>query len=87
MCFNKEMKTFIFELIQGQLNRIMIANSSDEYAVRVIDPATVPTRYDKLRPRKALMLIAGTMFGVFIATIVVLLLQTASGPTKRETEA
>jgi len=64
-----EMRQSIFRLIEAQTKNIMLANVRDEFAFKIIDPAVVPE--DKIKPKKALMAILGTivgfMLGVFLA--------------------
>jgi len=64
-----EMRQSIFRLIEAQTKNIMLANVRDEYVFKVIDPAVIPE--DKIKPKKKLMAILGTlvgfMIGVFLA--------------------
>lgn len=64
-----EMRQSIFRLIESQTKSIMLANVRDEFAFKIIDPAVVPE--DKIKPKKSLMAILGTivgfMLGVFLA--------------------
>ena len=64
-----EMRQAIYRLIESQTKNIMLANVRDEYVFKIIDPAQVPE--EKLKPKKKLMAILGTivgfMLGVFLA--------------------
>ena len=64
-----EMRQAIFRLIEAQTKNIMLANVRDEFAFKIIDPAVVPE--EKIKPKKKLMAILGTivgfMLGVFLA--------------------
>lgn len=64
-----EMRQAIFRLIEAQTKNIMLANVRDEFVFKIIDPAVVPE--EKIKPKKKLMAILGTivgfMLGVFLA--------------------
>lgn len=65
-----ELQMVLYSLIEAEMKTIMLANSKGEYAFSVVDPAVAP----ELRsfPNRALISIAGTIFGVFLALVVVL---------------
>lgn len=62
-----EVKEAIYGLMEAQMKEAMLANVSEEYAFRVIDPAFVPEK--KAKPKRVLICIAGTfvsaLLGVF----------------------
>lgn len=59
-----QLKSAIYGLIQGQLQRIATARARPEYAFRVIDPAVVPER--PYIPNRKLAIIVGTILGISI---------------------
>lgn len=59
------LRSVFFELIEEQTKTLMLANVTDEYAFNVIDPAVVEEQ--KYKPRRALLVILGTMMGLIIA--------------------
>ena len=61
----------LYGLLESEMKVVMLANDREEYAFTVIDPATVP----ELRsfPNRPLVAIAGTIFGGFIAMLIVLI--------------
>ncbi|MGI9203293.1 MAG: GNVR domain-containing protein [Woeseiaceae bacterium] len=63
----------IHDLIETQLNRKMQANVRNEYAFRVIDPATAPDADDPIFPKFLLLLCAGLVFGLMLGTGIALL--------------
>jgi len=63
----------INRLVEMQIRQRMLANVTDEYAFRVIDPALEPELTDKIRPKKALMMLLGGFLGGLIASVFVLL--------------
>ena len=64
-----EMRQAIYRLVESQTKNIMLANVRDEFVFKIIDPALVPE--EKIKPKKKLMAILGTivgfMLGVFLA--------------------
>lgn len=56
----------IHDLIETQLNRKMQANVRNEYAFRVIDPATAPDADDPVFPKLVLLLCAGALLGLIL---------------------
>jgi uncharacterized protein involved in exopolysaccharide biosynthesis len=67
-----EIQQAIFSLIEAQLKNIMVASTREEYAFKVIDPATAPER--KLKPSRRLVVVAGFFLGL-IAGIAAAFLQ------------
>ena len=65
-----EMQQAIYQLMEAQSKKIMIANVREEYAFKVIDPAVPPEH--KIKPKRALIalmgLLAGVTLGFFVAT-------------------
>lgn len=68
---NKEMRDAVYSLIEAQMKKAMIANVTEEYAFRIIDPAVVPEKRNT--PRRALIVIlglfAGLSLGIFVGLI------------------
>jgi uncharacterized protein involved in exopolysaccharide biosynthesis len=64
-----ELRSSLFELIQEEMKTAMLANASDEYAVKVIDPATPPE--EKYGPKRSIMVIVGTILGFIFASFIV----------------
>jgi len=65
------MKTVFYQLIQEKIQTIMLAEVSDEYVLKTIDPANVPD--EKAGPKRALIAILGTMLGGLLAVMIVLI--------------
>lgn len=57
----------IYNLIEQQINEIMLANVTEEYAFEVIDPATASDPDDYVKPRKVFLLASGLMAGFLLA--------------------
>jgi LPS O-antigen subunit length determinant protein (WzzB/FepE family) len=57
-------------LIEQQTKTVMLANASEEYVFRIIDPPVVPEL--KSEPRRALIAILGTVLGGLLAILFVL---------------
>lgn len=59
-----EVRQALNKLMESELKTSMLAQRSDDYAFKVLDPAVVPE--DKVRPRRALLLALGLAAGVFV---------------------
>ena len=70
-----ELHIVFFRLIEEQMKTIMLANVSNEYLLRTLDPAVAPEKKDK--PGRALIVILSTLLAFFLAAAVVLV--SASG--------
>jgi uncharacterized protein involved in exopolysaccharide biosynthesis len=66
-----EAKQAIYAILQTEINKLMLARGSDEYAFRVIDPAVSPEK--PFSPRPLLWSAASLMLGLFMGVFVVLL--------------
>lgn len=62
-----DMRRLLFNLIEGEMKKTMLANSKKEFSFRIIDPAVVPQ--EKARPRRAMIIgiFLGLMFGIDFA--------------------
>jgi uncharacterized protein involved in exopolysaccharide biosynthesis len=64
-----ELRRVMYNLVETETKRLMLANSRSEYAFTVVDPAVVPEL--KFSPRRARIVIAltviGGIFGCFVA--------------------
>lgn len=64
-----EIQKAIYGLTEAEIKKIMIANGSEEYAFKVIDPARIPE--ERSSPKRALIaavgLFAGLMLGMVLA--------------------
>lgn len=65
-----EMQTVFYSLVEEQTKQSMLAEVQEEYAVRVVDSPSSPSK--KSAPRRAMIAIAGTMLGGMLATAIVL---------------
>ena len=59
-------------LIESEIKQRMLANVTQEYALRVVDQAMVPDAADPIRPRKGLLIAAGMIVGFLIGVVWVL---------------
>jgi len=64
------MQQSIFQLIESQLQTVMFADSKEEYAFSVIDPAVAPEI--KAGPKRSLMMVLGCMLGLMVGFLWVL---------------
>jgi uncharacterized protein involved in exopolysaccharide biosynthesis len=65
-----DMQTVVYQLIEEQTKIIMLAEVSPEYVLKTIDPANSPD--EKAKPKRALIVVLGTMLGGILSVLVVL---------------
>jgi uncharacterized protein involved in exopolysaccharide biosynthesis len=66
-----EARQAIYQIMQKEINTVMLARGSEEYAFKVLDPATVSEKASF--PRKLIWLVVGTFGGLLISASIVLL--------------
>jgi len=68
---NVELRETLFDLVEAQTKKAMLARVRDDYAFRVIDPPVAPDRPDRPRRRVivALALVGSTLVAVFAALV------------------
>jgi uncharacterized protein involved in exopolysaccharide biosynthesis len=59
----------IYSLIQGEINKVMMAKGSEEYALRVVDPAVAPEK--RFSPQRTNWVLFGLLSGLMVSIIVV----------------
>jgi uncharacterized protein involved in exopolysaccharide biosynthesis len=64
-----EARQAIYTILQGEINKAMLARGSKEYAFKVIDPARPPER--KSSPITSLWAVIGLFVGFFLSTLVI----------------
>lgn len=69
-----ELQQGIYRLIEGQVNKIMLANVRDDYAFKIVDPAVVPM--ERFRPKRRAIVLLGCMAGLIFGTFVALAYST-----------
>jgi uncharacterized protein involved in exopolysaccharide biosynthesis len=69
-----EMQRAFYQLIESQTRIVMLADVRDDYVFRVVDPAYVPG--DKIKPRRSVIVIAGTVLGGALAVLLALIRNT-----------
>lgn len=72
-----DIREVLYRLIEEQMKTIMFAKVRDEYVFKTIDAAIVPE--EKLKPKRALIVILGTLLGSMICTAFVLIRHFARG--------
>ena len=68
---NTDVRAVFYGLLEEQQKKVMLAQSSEEYVFKVLDPAVIPER--KFAPKRALICVLGTMTGFFLAIVLVFL--------------
>jgi len=67
----RAMETVFYQLIEEQTKNMMLTKISAEYVLKTIDPAQVPEK--KAGPKRALMVVLGTLLGGMLAMLIVLI--------------
>lgn len=65
----------IGQLLQSEMQKLMLARGSEEFAFRVVDPA-VPPKY-RARPKRTVIAVVGTLLGGMLGLFVVLVAHAA----------
>lgn len=65
------METVFYQLIEEQTKNMMLTMVKKEYVLKTIDPAQVPDTKD--RPKRALIVVLGTMLGGMLSILIVLI--------------
>jgi uncharacterized protein involved in exopolysaccharide biosynthesis len=65
-----EARQAIYSIMQGEINRAMLARGADEYAFKIIDPARTPER--KTSPITTLWGVVGMFVGFFLSAFAVI---------------
>lgn len=67
-----ELQRSIYSLIEAEIKQVMIANGSDEYAFKVVDPARMPEQ--RVSPKRMLITAAGLVAGLIVSCVLALAL-------------
>jgi uncharacterized protein involved in exopolysaccharide biosynthesis len=70
----------IGRLLESELQKLMLARGNEEFAFRVIDPATPPK--EEVRPKRALIILVATALGGMLAVLGVILAQAIGRESK-----
>jgi uncharacterized protein involved in exopolysaccharide biosynthesis len=62
-----ELRTSLSRVLEGELKREMLANVTEDYAFRIVDPALPPDAHDYASPNRPLLLLAGLVVALFIS--------------------
>ena len=62
-----ELRQAIYRLIEAEVKNVMVAQGSQDYAFKVIDPAVAPER--KAKPRRSLIVGVGIVLGLMLSGI------------------
>lgn len=70
-----ELQQAVYRLLESQVKSEMLATTRPEFALRIIDPATVPPLGGHVRPRPALLGAAGGAIGALLAAGAILFMR------------
>ncbi len=74
-----ELRQAIYRLIESQVQQVMVANVREDYAFKIIDPATEAEPGEYVRPNRVLMIGLALFFGPAIGVVAALFLAFLSG--------
>lgn len=80
-----ELQQILYGLVQTELQRLMLAKGGDEFALKTIDPAVVPMKSE--RPKRLLIIAVGTLLGVLVGALVVIMRRWWGRPSASTTGA
>ncbi|CAJ1820267.1 hypothetical protein FNBNMHLP_01409 [Aeromonas jandaei] len=69
-----DMQTVFYQLIEDQTKTLMLAEVNQEYVFKTLDPAVVAE--EKLKPKRALIVVLGTLLGAMFGTMLLLVRYT-----------
>jgi hypothetical protein len=72
---NVAVRDSIFSLMEGQMNRQMLASIRPDFALKVIGPPVVPAEENFAYPRRKVLVMLGTMGGFAIGLAIAFLLE------------
>ncbi len=64
----------IGRLLESELQKLMLAKGNEEFAFKIVDPAVAPK--ERVRPKRTLIAIVGTLLGGLLGAFVVLVSRT-----------
>lgn len=70
-----ETRQAVYQLMEAQLNKAMLAEASDEFALRTVDHALKPAANRFVRPKRMFVLFAGALAGGLLALFSAFLLE------------
>jgi len=63
------MRAVLYNLLESEKQKAMLANVNEDFALEVIDPAVAPER--RTKPNRKLIIVLGGVCGVFLGIFVV----------------
>jgi len=68
-----EVQNTIFRVMETQVKSMMMANTQEQFAFKVIDPAIVVDEDAFVKPKRPLMMVLGLVGGLFVGIVIVFL--------------
>ena len=69
----QDMRAVLYNLLESEKQKAMLANVNEDFAIEVIDPAVPPKTREK--PKRKLIVASGGVCGVFLGIFIVLFVQ------------
>jgi uncharacterized protein involved in exopolysaccharide biosynthesis len=64
-----ELRQVLFRVMQDQITTMTLANSREEFGLRVVDPAVSPASRDFVRPKRLLIVLGGMLGGLLLGVL------------------
>ena len=81
----KDMQDVLYNLLESEKQKAMLANVNEDFALEVIDPATIPKSREK--PKRKLIVALGGLFGGFLGIFAVFFVQFLKKLSNTKTES
>ena len=69
----QDMRSVLYNLLETEKQKAMLANVNEDFALRVIDPAVVPE--GRAQPNRRLIIVSGVAIGVFLGGVAAFFMQ------------
>jgi LPS O-antigen subunit length determinant protein (WzzB/FepE family) len=79
-----EIKKAVTVLFESELKNKMLAQVNVDYVFTVIDPAIVPEKWQKIRPKRSAMVILGFIAGLFGSIFIISIFNFFAIPTRNK---
>jgi uncharacterized protein involved in exopolysaccharide biosynthesis len=80
-----ELRKVIFNIIESETKKLMLANGRAEYAFEVVDPAVAPEV--RISPRRTLSVLVGAAIGAFLGILIAFILEARKRKKARSAAA
>ena len=80
-----EVQNTIYRVMETQIKTMMMANTQEQFAFKVIDPAEIVDEDAYVKPKRPLMIALGGVAGLFLGVLVVFIRQAMRNRKQQKT--